>query len=191
MNKKILTIIKSSIQTKELIYNNPSIIENIEKATTLIIKSFKNNNKILIAGNGGSLADASHITSEFINKFYKNRKSLPAINLGSDTISLTSIANDYGFEYIYSKSISSLGTSGDVFLAISTSGNSQNIINAIQEAKSKNIATISLSGKDGGKIASMSDISIISPSFDTPRIQESHTMIGHIICEIVENSLFE
>lgn len=143
-------------------------------------------NKILLAGNGGSAADAQHIAAEFVGRFVTHRRSLPAIALTVDTSALTAISNDYGFENVYARQLEGLGTEGDVFIGISTSGNSPNIIKAVEMAKEKSLKTIILSGKDGGILRGMADIEIIVPSQVTARIQEMHILIGHILCEYID-----
>ena len=158
----------------------------IEKAGKLCLEALKDNKKILIAGNGGSAADAQHFSAELTGRFKKERISLPAIALTTDTSALTAIGNDYGYEYVFSRQLEGLGNEGDIFIGISTSGNSQNIINAINKAKDKNIKIITLTGKNGGKMKDLGDINIIIPSNDTPRIQEMHIMVLHMICELID-----
>jgi len=171
------------IQTAKKMENFLSLIEQIGK---LCLNALKNNKKILIAGNGGSAADAQHFSAELTGRFKKERISLPAIALTTDTSALTAIGNDYGYEYVFSRQLEGLGNEGDVFIGISTSGNSQNIINAINKAKEKNIKIITLTGKDGGRMKELGDINIIIPSNDTPRIQEMHIMVLHMICQIID-----
>jgi D-sedoheptulose 7-phosphate isomerase len=178
--------IKESIRTKENILGNKNILTNTERAIELIKKCFAQKGKILIAGNGGSAADAQHFAGEIVGRSKKERKGYPAIALTTDTSVLTAWANDYDFETIFSRQVEALGIKGDVFFGISTSGNSENIIRAIDMAKKRKMRTVSLLGKDGGKIKKISDISIIIPSDNTPRIQEAHIMLIHIICEEVE-----
>jgi len=161
----------------------------IEKAGRLCIDALTKGNKIILCGNGGSAADAQHIAAELIGRFKKDRIALPAIALTTNTSALTAIGNDYGFDYIFSRQIEALAKKGDVLIAISTSGNSKNVINAIKSAKKYDCKIITLSGKNGGEIKNMGDINIIIPSNDTPRIQEMHIMIGHMICEIIEEKI--
>ena len=177
-----------SVKTKLL--QDERIIASISDSSKLCIDSLNNNKKILLAGNGGSAADSQHIAAELVGRFYKNRSALPAIALTTDTSALTAIGNDFGFENIFSRQIEALGNAGDIFIGISTSGNSQNIINAAQQAKILGIKVISLTGSDGGQLKTISDIIIKSPSDDIPRIQETHILIGHIICEIIEKEMF-
>ena len=163
--------------------------KDIESAHSLIIQSLKEDKKLLIAGNGGSAADAQHIAAELTGRYKKEREGIKAIALSTDTSALTAIGNDYGFDYIFSRQLEALGSSGDVFLGISTSGNSHNIVEALKRAKVKNIKTIGLSGRGGGIIKDLCDINIIATSDDTPRIQEMHILIGHILCMLIEDSL--
>jgi len=164
--------------------------DNIASASTMILESLKNGKKFLLAGNGGSAADAQHIAAELTGRYKKERPGIKAIALSTDTSALTAIGNDYGYEYVFSRQLEALGDSGDVFLGISTSGNSQNVIEALKKAKQIGIKTIGLSGKDGGAMASLCDINIVVPSNNTPRIQEMHILIGHTICMLIEDNLF-
>lgn len=182
--------INDSIETKQKILTNNNLMSDILKATKMLIDAYKNNKKSLIAGNGGSAADAQHIAAEFVSRFYFDRDALASIALTTDTSILTAIGNDYGFDRVFSRQIEANGVEGDIFIAISTSGNSQNIIEAINTAKSKDIKVIGFTGQDGGKMANLCDICIKVPSSSTPRIQESHILIGHIMCAIVEEELF-
>jgi len=164
-----------------------ALLPLIKEAGELCLNTLKQNKKILIAGNGGSAADAQHFSAELIGRFKKERISLPAIALTTDTSSLTAIGNDYGYEYVFSRQLEGLGNEGDVFIGISTSGNSHNIIEAIKKAKEKDIKVITLLGKDGGKMKDLGDINIIIPTSNTPRIQEMHIMVLHMICELIDN----
>lgn len=165
--------------------------ERIEQAIDLIGISLKNNKKILLMGNGGSAADAQHIAAEFIGRFKLERKSIPAISLTTDTSILTAIGNDYGFDKVFARQIESLGCEGDIIIAISTSGNSNNIVEALKLCKRSKINSIGLLGNDGGQIKNLVDLAIVVPSSNTARIQEAHITIGHIICEEVEKKLFK
>lgn len=167
-----------------------SFIRKIEKSVEWIIEAYKNNKKTLWAGNGGSSSDCLHAVGEFVGRFKMERKALPALTLGSEMATNTAISNDYGFEKIFLRSLEALGQKGDVLIGLSTSGNSENIIQAFQRAKHLGIKTIALLGKDGGKLKNLADLEITVPSFDTPRIQEMHIMIIHIICDSVEKELF-
>jgi len=179
------------IESSEIIKNSVSLSERIEKSIQIIINSLKNNKKIIIFGNGGSAADSQHIAAEMIGKFMLERKSIPAISLTTDSSILTSLGNDYSYDVIFSRQCESLVTSGDVVIGISTSGNSKNVENGLIVSKKMGAVTIALLGNDGGKIKNLVDLSIVVNSSSTPRIQEAHRTIYHIICEHVEKSLLE
>ncbi len=159
----------------------------IYTACILATDTISNKKKILICGNGGSAADAQHIAAEIVGRYKKDRKGLPAIALTTDTSALTAIANDYGYKRVFDRQIEALANKDDLLIAISTSGNSKNIINAIKRAKEKKCKTIGLSGNDGGKMNDLCDINIVVPSNDTPRIQEMHILIGHIISQAIDD----
>jgi D-sedoheptulose 7-phosphate isomerase len=163
---------------------------DLEIASTMVVDTLKNGGKIILCGNGGSAADAQHIAAELTGRYKSERKGLPGIALTTDTSALTAIGNDYGYDQVFSRQLSGMGQSGDIFFGISTSGNSQNIINAFEVAREKGITTVALVGRDGGKMGEMADIALIVPSDSTPRIQESHILIGHIICDIIEKEVF-
>ncbi len=190
MNKIIKEQIQSSILTKQAILESPTLLKLIEEAAILILEAYKHENKTLLAGNGGSAADAQHIAGEFVSRFYFDRPGMPSIALNTDTSILTSIGNDYGYEKIFSRQIQAQGQNGDVFIGISTSGNSSNIIEALLACKEKGIKTIGLTGAGKGKMSELCDICLEVPSTETPRIQESHILIGHILCCIVEEKIF-
>ncbi|AVB77141.1 D-sedoheptulose 7-phosphate isomerase [Methanococcus maripaludis] len=158
-------------------------------AINIIVNALKNGNKILICGNGGSAADSQHFAAEIVGRYKLKRKGYPAIALSTDTSILTAIGNDYGFEKIFERQVEALGTVGDILIGISTSGNSENVINAVNLAKNKGLYTIGLLGKDGGKLNNLVDIPLIVPSNNTPRVQECHLTIYHVICEEVEKKL--
>ena len=164
--------------------------EEIEKIADLMIKALKSDNKILWCGNGGSAADSQHLSTELVSRFMFNRPAIPSLALTTNTSLITAHANDFGFDSIFSRQVEALGNRGDILVAISTSGNSQNLIQAIQTAKSNQIITIALSGNKGGKIKNLADFSIIVPSDSTQRIQEGHITIGHILCDLIEQSLY-
>ncbi len=187
MQKTIQNIFNESIKTKEDACKNN--LKEIEQAARLIIRSLKKGGKLLICGNGGSAADSQHIAAEFIGRFQKERKSLAAIALTTDTSILTSLGNDYGYDIVFSRQIEGLAHKRDVVLGISTSGNSSNVVQAIKTAKKLNVQTITLTGHKGGKLARLSDIHLNVPSANTARIQESHICIAHILCELVEKKL--
>ena len=182
--------INESIQVKKSIYNNSFLISQIEEVSKVILDIYKNGNKTLIAGNGGSAADAQHIAGEFVSKFYFDRPGIPSLALTTDTSIITAIGNDYGYEKLFARQIQANGQKGDLFIGISTSGNSANIIEALYECKNKGIITVGLTGKNGGEMSNLCDYCIKVPSDQTPRIQESHILIGHIICSIIEEELF-
>ncbi|MDB4925418.1 D-sedoheptulose 7-phosphate isomerase [Mucilaginibacter sp.] len=164
-----------------------TLATDIEKACDMITTAIKNGNKVLIAGNGGSAADAQHIAAELSGRFVKDRKALPGIALTTDTSALTSIANDYGYEYVFSRQLEALAQPGDLFIGISTSGNSQGVLNAFKTAKAINCNALGLSGRDGGQMNGLCDLNIIIPSTITARIQEMHILIGHILCKAVDD----
>lgn len=186
---KIKTIIQSSIDTKQAILNDETLLNTIESVTNSIVNAFKNGNRVYFCGNGGSAADAQHLAAEFSGRFYTDRKALPAEALHCNTSYLTAVANDYGFDVVFSRMIDGIGEQGDILVGLSTSGNSTNILKAFEVAKQKKIITIAFTGKSGGKMKD-ADHLINIPSNDTPRIQESHITIGHIICQLVEEKYF-
>jgi D-sedoheptulose 7-phosphate isomerase len=192
--EKMINIIKKQIEesclVKTKLANDTSILRNIEDASLVIIEAYKSGNKTLLAGNGGSAADAQHIAGEFVSRFYFDRPGIPSIALTTDTSILTAIGNDYGYSRLFERQIQALGNKGDVFIGISTSGNSENIINALMICKEKGITTIGFTGEGICKMDGLCDICIKAPSRETPRIQETHILIGHIICCIIEDSLF-
>jgi len=190
MKNYIKEQIKKSYETKQKIYEDEVLVENIFKVAKLCVDVYKNSKKTILAGNGGSAADAQHIAAELVGRYGFDRPSLPSLALTTDTSNLTAIGNDYGYDFVFSRQLEGMGQDGDVFIGISTSGNSQNIINAFESAKKKNITTVALVGKDGGQMAKMADIALIVPSNETPRIQESHILIGHILCDIIEKEIF-
>lgn len=190
MNKMIRNQILSSISTKQAILDSLPLLNLIEDAAILLLEVYRSGGKTLLAGNGGSAADAQHIAGEFVSRFYFDRPGIPAIALNTDTSILTAIGNDYGYDKVFSRQIQAQGQTGDVFIGISTSGNSKNIIEALSVCKEKGIKTIGLTGMHKGKMVELCDICIEVPSFETPRIQESHILVGHILCCIVEDKLF-
>jgi D-sedoheptulose 7-phosphate isomerase len=185
MEEEIKKIVNDSIRIKEEIP-----VDKIKEACMIIINSYKNNGKLLVCGNGGSAADAQHMAGEFVNRFLVERAPLPCLALTTNTSVLTSISNDSNFDEVFSKQVEAFGEKEDILIGISTSGNSKNIIRAIEVAKKKGIYTICLLGKDGGILSNLCDCPLIINSKSTPRIQEAHILIIHIICEIVEKSLF-
>jgi len=182
--------IEESIAVKQSILTIPSLIEAIQEAIEKTTNCFRNHRKVYFCGNGGSAADAQHLAAEFSGKFYIDRPGLPAEALHCNTSYITAVGNDYSFDKIYSRLIEGIAQKGDVLIGLSTSGNSQNILKALDIAQKMGITTIALTGESGGKLKTVSDILINVPSADTPRIQEAHILIGHIICEQVEANLF-
>ena len=183
-------IIKKSIEVKQNILLDNSLHKVIYNSIDVIVNSFKNGNKVMFCGNGGSAADAQHLAAELSGRFYKDRKALPSDALHCNTSYLTAVANDYSYDIIYSRLVDGTMNGGDILIGLSTSGNSKNIINAFTTAKEKGIITIALTGNAGGDMGILADYLINVPNTDTPRIQEAHIMIGHIICELVESKLF-
>ncbi|MBI5237837.1 MAG: D-sedoheptulose 7-phosphate isomerase [Deltaproteobacteria bacterium] len=190
MEEIVARAFKESVKAKERFFNKKNISLLVQSAE-VIVESFKSGGKLLLAGNGGSAADAQHIAAEFINRFEIERPPLPALALTTDTSNITSIGNDYSFDQVFSKQVRALGRENDVLLAVSTSGNSANIIKAVDAARSIGIKVIALSGKDGGRLAEKADIVLNVESKTTARIQEVHITIGHIICELVDHMLFQ
>ncbi|MFH1540399.1 MAG: D-sedoheptulose 7-phosphate isomerase [Elusimicrobiota bacterium] len=187
MINKILQIIDECLEVKE---KSQLLAPVIEKIAQEIIKCYRNDRKIVIFGNGGSAADAQHIATELVCRFEKNRKSLNAISLTTNTSILTAIANDYSFDKIFSRQVEAIVEKGDVVIAISTSGNSKNVIEAAKQAKKQGAIIIGFTGFNDGKLKNVCDIILMAPSKITARIQEVHIMVGHIICKLVEEELF-
>lgn len=190
MNKFISTQIEDSYQVKQKILEDKTLVSLIEEVSQKAVATYKNGHKTLIAGNGGSAADAQHIAGEFVSRFYFDRPGLASLALTTDTSILTAVANDYGYQRLFARQIQANGETGDMFIAISTSGNSANILEALKECQDKGITTVGLTGETGGKMAELCDYCIKVPSTSTPRIQESHILMGHIICSVVEEALF-
>jgi D-sedoheptulose 7-phosphate isomerase len=188
--EKIKNIIQSSIDVKTTILSDAQLLQTISDSVNLIVKAFENGNKVLFCGNGGSAADAQHLAAEFSGRFYTDRDALPAEALHCNTSYLTAVANDYSYDVIYSRLIKGIGNKGDILIGLSTSGNSKNIISAFEVAKEKGMITIAFTGAAGGKMKNLADYLVNVPSADTPRIQESHIMLGHIICQLVEEIYF-
>ncbi len=191
MKQYIKDQVKKSYETKQAIFANETLLDVIEVVAEECVTLYKNTtNKTILAGNGGSAADAQHIAAELVGRYGFDRPSIPSLALTTDTSNLTAIGNDYGYDKVFSRQLEGMGQSGDIFFGISTSGNSLNIINAFTSAKEKNITTVALVGRDGGEMAKIADHAIIVPSDSTPRIQESHILIGHILCDIIEKEIF-
>ena len=190
MLSKIKDIVAASIAVKQQVWANEALLQTVEAVTEIITKAFQQGNKVLVCGNGGSAADAQHLAAEFSGRFYIDRDALPAEALHANTSYLTAVANDYSYDVIYSRLIKGLGNKGDILVGLSTSGNSKNIVLAFEQAKANGMITVGFTGESGGKIKSLSDYLINVPSTDTPRIQESHILLGHIICQLVEEKYF-
>ncbi|MFX1401423.1 MAG: SIS domain-containing protein [Promethearchaeota archaeon] len=187
MENEIISIINESIGVKEEIKKLVPLIAQISKE---IINGYKNKKKVVLFGNGGSAADAQHIAAEFVGKFYKDRESLPALAFHTNTSVLTATANDYGYEFVFERQVSSFVEKGDIVIGISTSGNSPNVIKGLNKAKEKGAITIGFTGQKENQIEKIVDYCLKIPSTDTPRIQEGHILVGHIICYLVEKELF-
>ncbi len=187
---KIKSIISEAIATKTKVLESESIINAIEKSTEIVTDCFKNDGKVLFCGNGGSAADAQHLAAEFSGRFYFDREPLNSEALHVNTSYLTAVGNDYSYQEVYARIVKAKGRKSDVLVGISTSGNSENILKALRTAKDQGMTTIGFTGETGGKMRDLCDILIPIPSNDTPRIQECHIMVGHIICELVEENLF-
>jgi D-sedoheptulose 7-phosphate isomerase len=190
MKNYIIKQIADSAATKQAILENEALLDMIVTVAQECVAVYRKGKKTMLAGNGGSAADAQHIAAELVGRYGFDRPSIPSLALTTDTSNLTAIGNDYGYDKVFSRQLEGMGQEGDLFIGISTSGNSQNIINAFESAKERGIATVALVGRDGGKMGQMADFSIIIPSNATPRIQESHILIGHILCDIIEKELF-
>jgi D-sedoheptulose 7-phosphate isomerase len=184
----IMTRIKEGIQAKEEILKDIQIIETIAQ---VLIQCLRNGKRIYFFGNGGSAADAQHLAAEIVSRFYMERKGMPAEALSTNTSVITAIANDYSFNEIFARQIEAFGTKGDIAFGISTSGNSPNVLEAMKTAKEKEMITIGFTGQGGGKLKDKVDYCFCAPSKDTPRIQEVHITVGHILCEVVEREIFK
>ena len=180
----------ASADVKLAICNDEKMVDQINGIAQVIINAFKNGNSVYFCGNGGSAADAQHLAAEFSGRFYLDRQPLPSEALHCNTSFMTAVGNDYGYENVYSRLVQAIGKAGDILIGMSTSGNSPNILKALTVAQTKGMITIGLAGKTGGKMVGEIDHLIRIPSSDTPRIQEAHITVGHIICEIVEATLF-
>ncbi|MEO6814389.1 MAG: D-sedoheptulose 7-phosphate isomerase [Ginsengibacter sp.] len=187
---KIKNIILSSINVKQQILSDEKLLQTIMDCVNVIVSAFEKGNKVLFCGNGGSASDAQHLAAELTGRFYTDRDALPAEALHCNTSYITAVANDYSYDVIYSRLIKGIGNAGDILVGLSTSGNSKNIVKAFEASKKKGMITIAFTGSKGGKLKDLSDHLINVPSDDTPRIQESHITIGHIICQLVEEIYF-
>jgi len=186
---EIKQAIKDNIATQEKILIRQ--VPQISKVAQVMIRTIKKDGQIIVFGNGGSAADSQHMVAELVGRFKKERKAIKAISLTTNTSSITALANDYSFDFIFSRQIEALAEKKDLVLGISTSGNSLNVINAIVKANGLGLTTVALTGGNGGRLAKVAKMSLITPSFDTPRIQEAHILIIHILCQLIEEGLFK
>lgn len=191
MNDKIKDIIRESIAVKTVVLNDTGLVASVGQIVDLIVDRFRAGSHLYFCGNGGSAADAQHLAAEFSGRFYIDREALPSEALHCNTSYLTAVANDYSYDLIYSRLIRGIGKKGDILVGMSTSGNSVNIINAFGTAREKGITTIGMTGEGGGKLRPLCDHLIDIPSRNTPRIQEAHMLLGHIICQLVEEKYFK
>ena len=187
---KIKDIITASIEVKKRLLHDDAMLQQLEAVVNAMVVALKNGNRIYFCGNGGSAADAQHLAAEFSGRFYTDRDALPAEALHCNSSYLTAVANDYSYDVIYSRLVKGICNSGDVLVGLSTSGNSANIVKAFETAQQKQIITVGFTGASGGKMKALSNYLFNVPSNDTPRIQESHIMLGHIICQLVEENYF-
>ena len=188
MKDLILRTIEESIAVKRELAEK--LVPDIERFARFFVETFRGGGKLLVCGNGGSAADSQHIACELVNRFLMDRRPLPAVALSTDTSVLTSIANDYSYEQVFSKQVEALGACGDLLLAISTSGKAANVNAAVKAARERGLTTVALTGKGGGDLAPLVDMALVIPGKVTPRIQESHLMVIHIVCDIIERELF-
>jgi D-sedoheptulose 7-phosphate isomerase len=188
--QRVSDSIKASIAAKQQLLSNQELISMIAKVSELLVETFTQGNKVMLFGNGGSAADSQHIAAEFVGRFAFNRPALPALALSVNTSCLTAIGNDYGFDQTFSRQIEALGRSGDMAIGISTSGSSPNVLKGFEVAKKMGIVTVAFAGCTGGKMKSVADYCLCAPSNETPRIQECHILIGHIIAELTEETIF-
>jgi D-sedoheptulose 7-phosphate isomerase len=188
--EKIKQIITASITVKQSLLKDEAMLQTVSVIADAITQALRNGNRVYLCGNGGSAADAQHLAAEFSGRFYTDRKALPAEALHCNTSYLTAVANDYSYEVVYARLIEGIANKGDVLIGLSTSGNSGNIVKAFEVARTKGIITVGFTGASGGVMQSVSDYLLNVPSTDTPRIQESHIMLGHIICQLVEEQYF-
>ncbi len=189
MKQRIKQVISESILLKQQILSNEYLLDTVEQVAEVCTIALKADKKLLFCGNGGSAADAQHIAAEFSGRFYKDRKPFHAEALHTNASYMTAVANDYGFDFVYSRMIQAKGRVGDIFFGISTSGNSPNVVKAFEQSRKQGLINIAMTGATGGSLLALSDYVLNVPSVDTPRIQEAHIMLGHIICELVEANL--
>jgi D-sedoheptulose 7-phosphate isomerase len=191
INPLIQTRIASHLYAVTMLHEDEALMERCNRMAISLIEAFKQGKKVLFCGNGGSAADAQHLAAEFSGRYYFDRPPLYAEALHVNSSYITAVSNDYGYDEVYARLLRAMGTDGDVLVAMSTSGNSANVLNAIKVAREKNMLVIGMTGMEGGKMATLCDILLNVPSKDTPRIQECHMLLGHIVCEIVEKELFK
>ena len=191
LDSLVLDRIQRSIEVKQALLLDVTFRELLTRAAMQIVNSLRAGGKVLFFGNGGSAADAQHLAAEFTGRYLKERRALPALALHGNSSAVTAIGNDYGFDMVFARQLEALGKKGDVAVGISTSGNSRNVLRALETAKSKGIFTVALTGASGGLMKKIADCTLCIPSEETPRIQECHILTGHIICEIAEEALFE
>ena len=182
--------IRASLQLKQAMLDDIELQQRVLQCAQLLSEAFRGGHRLLVAGNGGSAADAQHIASEFVGQFSGDRAGLPAIALSTDSSILTSVGNDYGFARVFARQVETLGSGGDVLLAISTSGNSDNVLQALHSARQAGMRTIGFSGEGGGDMAPLCELCVCVPSGHTPRIQEAHILLAHTLCALVERDLF-
>lgn len=190
-NTRIINAVQDSIAVKRKMIEDPGLISTVQAVADECIAAYRRGNRVLLAGNGGSAADAQHIAAEFVGRYAFDRPGLPAMAFTTDTSMLTAIANDYGYDQVFRRQLEANGRNGDIFIGISTSGNSPNVVAALQQAREMGIVTVGLTGQDGGHMQSLCQYCLCVPSASTPRIQESHIMLAHILCGLVEEALFE
>ncbi|MBC7848739.1 MAG: D-sedoheptulose 7-phosphate isomerase [Chitinophagaceae bacterium] len=188
--EKIKRIISDSIRVKQEVLANTALLQTVSDIADGMVAALRNGKRIYFCGNGGSAADAQHLAAEFSGRFYTDRDALPAEALHCNTSYLTAVANDYSFDVVYARLVKGIGQNGDFLVGLSTSGNSTNIVKAFEVAREKGIQTVAFTGNTGGKLKPLSDFLVNIPSTDTPRIQESHIMLGHIVCQLVEEKYF-
>ncbi len=191
MKEKIKNIISSSIEVKSIVLKDDVLLTTVQQVAEMMVSALKNGQRIYFCGNGGSAADAQHLAAEFSGRFYTDRRALPAEALHCNTSYLTAVANDYSYDVVYARLIEGIANPGDILVGLSTSGNSKNIVAAFETARKNNIVTVGFTGADGGRMRTLSDYLINVPSADTPRIQESHILLGHIVCQLVEELFFQ
>ena len=190
MATDIRSLIQASIDTKQLVLKDETLLATIQQVADACVEAFRNDKKVLFCGNGGSAADAQHISAELSGRFYTDREPLYSEALHVNSSYMTAVANDYSYDVVYSRMVKACGRKGDVLVGITTSGNSKNILQAMEAAKAQGMITVGMTGASGGKMNDVCDFMLRVPSSDTPRIQESHILIGHIICQLIEENIF-